>query len=72
MDDKDDWTPTYPYYLTEDYARLIRNGWVTLTLMDAIECDKRYPGLVSDIFLWLWQHNLIEQQLKDEAGGQES
>lgn len=36
--------------------------------MDTIECEKRYPGLLDDIFTHLWQHRLIEQQLKDEKG----
>jgi hypothetical protein len=46
----------------------MKNGWITLTFMDAIECEKRYPGLVDDVFTWLWQRDIIEQQLKDEKG----
>jgi hypothetical protein len=65
----DDWTFAYPHYLSKSIANLVRNGWVTITLMETIECERRYPGLIADIFLWLWQHSLIEQQLNDEKGG---
>lgn len=68
MDDKDDWTFAYPCHLTKPIANLMKNGWITLTLMDTIECEKRYPGLLDDCFTWLWQNNLIEKQLNDEKG----
>ncbi len=69
--DKDDWTFAYPYYLSKSIANLMKNGWITVTLMDAIECERHYPGLLDDMFIWLWQRDIIEQQLKDEKGSED-
>lgn len=45
---------------------MAKNGWITITLMDTIECELRYPGLINDVFTWIWQRDIIEKQLKDE------
>lgn len=47
-------------------AEWVHSGMIHMTLLDLLETQQHFPGLVSDIDRCIWQVMLIKQQLDTE------
>ena len=38
-----------------------------VSVLDVLETEKRYPGLMSDLSIEAWQRKIVKDQIEDDA-----
>lgn len=58
--------PHYPTLFTQFVTDVVIASDYHWTPAQIVDCERRYPGLIEDVFTHAWMRALVEKQLEDE------
>lgn len=63
--DENDWTIRYPIEYVEWLADIVEALGLKPSIIDILDTEDQYPGIMEDIATMLWQWRIVNNQVND-------